>query len=141
VSELRSRFLATERLAVAVSATFSLVSLALAIVGIHGLLAQLVSQRTREIGIRMALGADRRRINAAIVLSGLRLTLLGVTAGLVAVAVGWRAIAVWLPQVDRPSIGMQGLNACVLVVVTVIAAWAPARRASAVDPVTVLKSE
>jgi hypothetical protein len=141
VDELRPRFLATERLTLAVTAGLSLVSLAVAAVGLYGLLAQVVSQRTREIGIRMALGADRARVRSAIVFSALRLTMAGEAIGIVVVALGWRTMAAWIPQLDAPGVGALSVNCAVLVGVAMLASWVPARRASAIDPVAVLKSE
>jgi predicted permease len=141
VNELRSRFLATERLTLAVTTALALVSLMLAAIGVHGLLAQVVSLRTREIGIRMALGAARTRMRASVVFSALRLTMYGVAVGVGTIAAGWRIAGAWIPQIEAPGLAATSVNAGVILAVATLAAWIPARRASAVDPVAVLKSE
>ncbi len=141
IADLRARYLATERLTLALAGVFSLIALGLVAIGLYGVLAQFVAQRTREIGIRMALGADRARLRRAVVFAGLRLAAIGTVAGGLAVWFGWRFAASFAPQLDPPGAATVVINAAVLLAVAGVAAWIPARRASAVDPTVALRAE
>jgi ABC-type antimicrobial peptide transport system permease subunit len=109
--------------------------------GIYGVVAMAVARRTREIGVRMALGADRRRVGALILRGGLRLALPGlVVGGLAALGVGrvLRFLLLGLSPVD--PVALVGVAAALLAVV-LLASWVPARRASMLEPVAALRSE
>jgi len=115
----------------------------LAMVGLYGLVAYSVSRRRREIGIRMALGADRQSVVWMVLRQGLRLGLAGVAAGLVAAFWACRAITS-----DPFFFAFKRVDPVVfiaipllLLVVTVLATWAPARHAARVDPLTSLRDE
>jgi ABC-type antimicrobial peptide transport system permease subunit len=115
----------------------------LAMVGLYGLVAYSVSRRTREIGIRLALGADRRSVVWMVLRQGLRLGLAGVAAGLVAAFWACRAITYdpfffGFKRVDPVAFIAVPL---LLLVVTGLATWAPARHAARVDPLTSLRDE
>jgi putative ABC transport system permease protein len=120
---------------------FAGVGLLLAAIGIYGVLAQAVARRTREIGIRMALGADRRAVIGLILSEGARLIALGIAAGLTA--------AYWLTQllqkqlfgVKPHDLGVQAAVVAVLAAIGLIACWLPARRAAKVDPIVALRAE
>jgi ABC-type antimicrobial peptide transport system permease subunit len=113
----------------------------LALLGIYGVISYSVSQRTREIGIRMAIGAQRRDVSRMVVRHGLTLTAAGAAAGL--------AGALALSQLIKSQLfGVQPSDPVTLVTVLVVmglvataAAWLPARRAARVDPIIALRRE
>jgi len=141
VRDLRARFLATERLTMWLTSAFSSVALLLCAIGLYGVLSQLVEQRVREIGIRIALGADQGRIRAGIVWAGLRVALAGVAVGAVASAGVAKAAAAVIPGLASPSVAVALSQAAVLLAVALVAAWFPARRASSVDPIVALRND
>ena len=113
----------------------------LAIIGLYSVLAYLVSERTREIGIRMAMGADRTRVMRMILGHGLRLTVVGTIIGamlsIAAVRV-LRAMMFEMSVYDAPTFAAVAVLLCI---VALIASWLPARRASRVDPVLALRAD
>jgi putative ABC transport system permease protein len=117
------------------------VALVLTAVGVFGVIAYSVSQRTREFGIRLALGEDPRQTKLSVVLSGMRLVLMSIGIGLVSSLVVTRLIAGLLYQV-RPAdpITFAGIG-LLLAAVALIACYLPARRATRVDPALTLRSE
>lgn len=120
---------------------FAAIALALAAIGIYGVLAYAVAQRTREMGIRMALGADRGRVLRLVLGDGLRLGGLGLALGLAGAFAGTRLLTSQLygaPAV-QPAIFGAALLACSLALL--VASWLPAWRATGVDPVEALRSE
>jgi predicted permease len=120
-----------------------LLGLILATVGLYGLVAYSVSRRTREIGIRMALGADRRSVVWMVLRQGLGLGLGGVSVGLVAAFYACRAVtsAISLFTFKRVDPMIFLAIPLLLLAITVLATWAPARRATRVDPLTSLHDE
>jgi ABC-type antimicrobial peptide transport system permease subunit len=120
---------------------FALAALALAAVGIFGLLSYVVAARRREIGVRMALGADRRAVVALIVSRGLGLAGVGALIGLAIAVVGTRWLAASLFQVSPTDPMTLGLVTLALLAVALVACWVPARRAAMTDPVQALRSE
>ncbi len=129
------------RAAAALFGLFGLLALALAAIGLAGVLGYAVRRRTREIGIRMALGAGRREILAWVLRRGLTLTLAGVALGLGLALATTRALSAALYGVaaaDPPTFA--GVAVC-LILVALLATWLPARRAAATDPGTSLRSE
>lgn len=132
---------ATHDLVARLLAGFALVAVGLAVLGIHGLVAYLVSRRTREIGLRMALGATRREVLGLFVGRMTRLALAGTVAGLVGAAAGSRLLASLLFGVDPGDPLTFAAAGVVLLLATLPAALLPARRALAVDPMTALRSE
>jgi predicted permease len=141
VDDLHARFLVTERLTLGLTSAFAAMAVALCAIGLYGVLAQVVSQRTREIGIRMALGADRRALRRSVVFHGLRLATMGVAAGALTAGVASRAAAAVIPSLDRPDALVIAADAALLLLIAALAAWIPARRASAVDPMLALRAE
>jgi predicted permease len=120
---------------------FASIALALAIVGIYGVMAFAVTQRTHEIGIRMALGAERSSVLGLIVGQGLRLTLAGVTIGLAGAWGLTRFLTSFLYGVRSTDLATFGVVSAALVVVSVLASYIPARRATKVDPMVALRYE
>jgi putative ABC transport system permease protein len=121
--------------------TFSLVALLLAAAGLHGSLAHTVQRRQRELGVRMALGADRSSVLRMVMRQGMRLSAIGLALGLLGSLAMSRVLASFLYDMqpwDPPTLlGM----AVILLLVCAVACLAPARRATAVDPVKVLQAE
>jgi putative ABC transport system permease protein len=120
---------------------FGALSLALVAVGLYGLLSYLVAQRTREIGVRLALGARPRAILAQVLGQGARLLAVGVALGLLAGVALRRVLASLVFGVTTTDLGNLAAAGGVLGVVAVLACYLPARRASAVDPIVVLRDE
>ncbi|HWA87465.1 MAG TPA: ABC transporter permease [Opitutus sp.] len=113
----------------------------LAALGIYGVTARLVAQRTGEIGIRMALGAQVHHIASLVLGSGLRLTLAGSLVGLIGAAFLSRYLASEMPGFGRLGLMPVSIAAATLVVVALIACLLPARRATKVNPIEALRAE
>ncbi len=130
-----------QRIGAAVLGVFGLVAALLATFGLYGVMSYVVSQRTAEIGIRMALGAGSRDVRMLVVRRALALTLAGLTLGLAGAAAVTRLLAAFLVEVSPTDpttlLSVVGIFAAV----AVLASWYPARRAAAVDPVRALRSE
>ncbi|MEO5959597.1 MAG: ABC transporter permease [Opitutaceae bacterium] len=122
-------------------ATFAGVGLLLAALGIYGVLAYSVAQRTREIGIRIALGAAHRQVMGLVMGEGLRMIGLGVALGLVAIYWLMRLLQKQLFGVSPHDPVVLAAVAGVLAIVALIACWLPARRAAKVDPMVALRCE
>ena len=120
---------------------FAALGVLLAAIGIYGVIANSVFERTNEIGIRLALGAQIRDIFALVIGGGLRLTLLGAALGLLGAAGIPRLLRAISPEFSTVDVG---LTACVtlgLILVAAFACWLPARRATKVDPLIALRTE
>jgi predicted permease len=116
-------------------------ALVLGIVGIYGVISYMISQRTREIGIRMALGAQRQSITGMFVRQGLMLTSIGVACGLVAAFATMRLMSSLLFNVSPVDPITYASITAVVVITAYIACYLPSRRASAIDPVDALRAE
>jgi ABC-type antimicrobial peptide transport system permease subunit len=133
--------LATPRLTGFLLGAFAAIALALAAVGIYGVLAYLVSQRTQEIGIRMAVGADRSRVLGMVLRQGLSLAGVGIVVGLIGAFALTRLMQSLLYEV-RPDDPMTFVAvAAALMLVALIASVLPARRATRVSPVIALRGQ
>lgn len=128
-------------LAATLSLAFGLVALLLSAVGLYSVMAYVVSQRTRELGIRMALGADRRHVLKLITGQGLRLAVIGVALGLVLSAGLARVVSSVLIGVSAYDLTAFVVVPILLGVVALIACLIPARRATKVDPLVALRYE
>ncbi len=120
---------------------FGLVALALAAIGIYGVMAYSVAQRTQEMGIRMALGADRGAIRKLVVWHGMRLAIAGVLLGVAAAFGLTRLIASFLFGVKAWDPAAFLTAPLILIAVALLAVWLPAARASKVDPMEALRTE
>jgi putative ABC transport system permease protein len=125
-------------LTLAVAAGLALV---LGAVGLYGVLSYVVSRRTREIGIRMALGAQARELRRMVVAQGSRVTLVGVVVGVVGALAATRVLGTLLFGVGTVDVATFVLMSALMLGVAVLASYIPARRASAVDPMSSLRSD
>ncbi|MDQ6830166.1 MAG: FtsX-like permease family protein, partial [Gemmatimonadota bacterium] len=122
-------------------AIFAVVALVLAAVGIGGMMSFAVAQRTREIGIRVALGASRGGVIGLVVREAMRLALGGVIVGALAAAAFSRAMASLLFGIGPRDPMTFGVAAALLIGVALVATLLPARRAASVDPATALRAD
>jgi predicted permease len=120
---------------------FGAVALGLAAVGVFGMLSYMVSTRRREIGVRMAIGAQPRAIVRMVVGSGLTHAIVGSALGLAAAIIGTRALTSVLYDVSPGDPVTLGLATLALLVVAMVACWLPARRAAAIDPLEAIRHE
>ena len=129
------------RLGGSVLGLFGVLGLVLAAIGIYGVMAYSVAQRTREIGIRVALGADRGRVVRLMLGEGMKLTVIGVGVGLVGAAAAARLVRGLLYNVSALDPAAFLGVPLLLVGVAAIAVYVPARRAASVDPIRALKTD
>jgi predicted permease len=135
------RLEADTRLAAAITGGFGAIAWIVATCGIFAVMAFLVAGRTREIGIRMALGADKASVRRMVLGSSLRAVLIGVAIGLAASAVASQWIAAQLYGVTATDPATYAGVALLIIATAVLATWLPARRAARVDPAVTLRSE
>ena len=139
LSEAQGIVLLPQRVAALVTGALGGAGLLLATVGLYGVIAYGVNRRTREIGLRVALGADRRDVLRLIVGEGLRLAAIGVAAGLAIAALATRLLASLLFTVSPLDPLTFGLMSLLFVLVAWLASYLPARRAAAADPMAALR--
>jgi len=121
---------------------FAVLALALAAIGIYGVIAYSVAQRTHEIGLRMALGAARSNVMSLVVREGLLMAVLGVVAGVGGAALSTRLMTNLLVGITpRDPIAFGTSAMLLLLMVALAASYLPARRATRVDPVVALRAE
>jgi ABC-type antimicrobial peptide transport system permease subunit len=136
------RAVKTTNIIIEVASSMGLMGLGLALVGLYALVAYSVSRRSREIGIRMAIGADRQGVLRMVLRQGLTLGSIGVGVGLILSFPVCRALASGLWTVTgNMNYAILPAVAAPLLVVTVLAAYLPARRASLIDPMRALRDE
>jgi hypothetical protein len=117
----------------------SMVALLLGAIGIYGVISYVVSLRTREIAVRMALGATPAVVRRMVLLQGTRVAVLGVVLGLVSALAATRVLSALLFGVAPRDLSTLALAAIVLLLIALMASWLPARRASAVQPAGALR--
>jgi putative ABC transport system permease protein len=120
---------------------FAVFAALLSALGLYGLMAELVSRRTHELGVRMALGAGRGRVVGLVMRRSLALAAVGVAAGGVAAAAASRLLESLLFGVRPTDPATYAAVAALLLAVASLAAWVPALRAARTDPVVALKTE
>jgi predicted permease len=137
------RAVKTPNMLAEIVAGLGLMGLVLAIVGLYGLVAYSVSRRTREIGIRMAIGADRSKVIWMVLKQGLQLGGVGVAIGLVLSFFACNIVTskLWIATFDHVNPLLYAIIALPLLAITCMATWAPARRASRIDPMRALRDE
>jgi putative ABC transport system permease protein len=141
LAERRAEAIAPERLNLLLLGLFAAVALVLAVIGIYGVMAYSVVQRTQEIGLRMALGAQVKDVLKLILQNGMTLALIGVAIGLAAAFAVTRLMSSLLFEVTPTDTTTFACVAGVLLMVAVLACYLPARRATKVDPLVALRYE
>jgi putative ABC transport system permease protein len=120
---------------------FAIIGLLLASLGVYGVLAYYVSQRTREIGVRAALGATRRQLAGMVVRQSLLPLGAGVIAGVAGSLASGRLLQQFLFEVEPGDPQVIGTIVMVLIAIALLASWLPARRAASIDPLVALRDE
>jgi ABC-type antimicrobial peptide transport system permease subunit len=120
---------------------FGSVASGLAVLGLYGILSYLVRLRTREIGVRIALGATSAMLQRDVVTSGLQHALAGIGLGLAAILDLWRVVAAYVPGIGLLDATRVAMVCAVVFTISVAAAWLPARRASRTDPLVALRCD
>jgi putative ABC transport system permease protein len=141
MTQLVASSVADRRWPVRLLGAFAGVALLLAAIGLYGVLVFNITQRTREIGIRMALGAQRRDVLSQIIGQGVRLVLIGIGIGVVAALALARVIRTLLYEIPPTDPATFTIASLTLIIAALLACWLPARRASRVDPMVALRTE
>ena len=132
---------AQTRFSTTLLALFALTALLLAAIGIYGVMALAVAARTREIGIRMALGADGRRIERAVIGEGVGLVAIGAAIGVGVAIASTRVLRSLLFDLSPTDPITYAAIVALIGVTAVAASWLPARRAASIDPLSSLRAE
>jgi predicted permease len=141
MSDRMSGSLARQRFSTLMLGAFAVFALILAIVGVYGVLSHLVTQGSHDIGVRMALGAERRRIVLMVLRHGMELTMAGVVLGLIGAVGLSRVMASLLFGVSATDVVTFSIVPTILILIALLASVVPARRATRVDPVVALRDE
>jgi predicted permease len=141
MAEIVSQSVAPRRFSMMLLSVFAVVALALAGIGIYGMMSYAVAQRTREIGLRMTLGAQRGSVLRLVIGDGMKLALAGVVLGLIASVVLTRTMKNLLFGVSPTDPVTFVSIALLLAIIALLACWVPARRATKVDPIVALRYE
>ena len=138
---VKDKLLAGDRFTLLLYASFAVLALVLAAMGIYGLMAYAVSQRTQEIGLRIALGATRNHVTSLIVGEGSILAVAGLCLGVFAAILVGKAMQSTLYGVQALDVAVIAAVTFVLLVTALLASYLPARRAAGIDPMQALRNE
>jgi putative ABC transport system permease protein len=141
LDQVRDEDLSGDRFSILLYATFAAIALALAAIGIYGVMAFVVSERSHEIGVRMALGASRDRVVRMVLRDGLMLACAGLVFGLIGAYFVGRAMRTTLYGVGTIDLTAFCAVGAILLTAALVACYFPARRAAAVDPIKALRIE
>jgi putative ABC transport system permease protein len=141
LEEIVTQSLGQERLTMTLLGVFAGIAVLLAVVGIYGAVAYTVEQRTSEIGVRMALGAQTKDVLRLVVRQGMNPVIIGLILGLLGTFAAGRLIAAQLYQISPYNPLLLGATATLLTLAALLACLIPARRATLVDPVQALRAE
>jgi ABC-type antimicrobial peptide transport system permease subunit len=141
VEELEAQSVAPRRYTLLLLATFAVVDLVLAAVGVYGVISYVTAQRTREFGVRVALGATRGRVISEVLRGGLRLTVIGLTIGTAGAFILTRSLSALLFEITPLDPLSYSAAVVLLALVSICACLVPAWRASRVDPIIAMQSE
>ncbi len=130
-----------ERFRTQLLSVFAALALLLASVGIAGVMSQAVRQRTAEIGVRMALGAEPRRVVSGLLAEGMRLVAIGLLIGIAGALAASRVLSSFLYGIGAADPATYATVGLVLAACAALACWIPARRAAAIDPMRALRAE
>jgi hypothetical protein len=141
LDDLYGGSLARTSFALVMLAIAGAMALVLSVIGIYGVIAYVAAQRSREIGIRMALGAQRRQLRGMFLRQGLALSAIGLGVGLVAALGLTRLMSSLLFGVDAADVATYAASLGIILVAAALASYLPTRRATAIDPAATLKAE
>jgi len=141
MNEALASSLSSRRFAMLLLDSFAILALLMASLGLYGVISYLVERRTRELGIRIALGAQRRNVLRLVLSDGLKMAVAGVAAGLLAAFGLTRLLTGMVYGVSATDPATFAAIAILLIVVALLASYLPARRATRVDPLTALRYE
>jgi predicted permease len=141
MDEVVDDVLARDRFSTMLYASFGFLALLLAAVGIYGVMAFIVAQRTHEIGLRMALGAGRQAVIALVLREGLTLAGVGLLLGLAGAYLAARVLRSLMYGMRSMDLGVLAVVVCTLLAAATLATYLPARRAASVDPVSAMRYE
>jgi ABC-type antimicrobial peptide transport system permease subunit len=141
VTQVIDASLGQSRLNTTLLSTFAAVALALAAVGIYGVISYSVTLRQQEIGVRMALGASSGNVLALVLREGVLLAIAGTLVGLGGAYFATGLVQSWLFGIGRADVATIAGTACVLVAISLVASYLPARRAARVDPLVAMRGD
>jgi predicted permease len=141
MQDRQSAVLSQPRFRAILFGSFAGLALLLAVVGLYGVLTQMVAQRTREMAIRMAVGASRGQVVSSVFRKALALAAIGIALGVIGSAIAVRALAGLLYGVSAENAAMFVLASVTLTLTALVASWNPAWRAANIDPMQALRSE
>jgi ABC-type antimicrobial peptide transport system permease subunit len=141
MDQLLSSMVAQRRFSMTLLGTFAVLALVLGVVGVYGVTSYLVAQRTREVGVRLALGARPTQVVRMVVRQGMVVAAIGLVVGLAGALVAGRLMTRLLYGVSPYDIATLVSVTTVIGVATLVANWLPALRAAHVDPLSALRSD
>lgn len=141
MDQVKDEVLAEDRFTMRLFASFAVAALLLAAIGIYGLMAFTVSQRTQEIGLRLALGAGKSRVTLLIIREASMLAVIGLALGLGGSVLVGRIMQTTLYGVGAMDVSVLFAVALVLFVTALLASYMPARRAASIDPMVALRAD